>query len=67
MSLTLQLAERTDDDPQAIEDMRQDTADAVDAANRWTDAIAQVRSTCERQFGMEPAAFASAFLGGRVQ
>jgi len=48
-------------DPELIEDMESDIAEARDAANRWTDNILTLRKWCSEKFGIEEENFNSNF------
>ena len=40
-------------DPEIINQMKEQSKTALEAANRWTDNVFAVRSWCTRKFGMD--------------
>ncbi|XP_037081427.1 meiotic nuclear division protein 1 homolog [Pollicipes pollicipes] len=53
--LDAEIAKYKDCDPEALEAMRQQSRIAIEAANRWTDNIFNIKSWCKRKFSMEEA------------
>ncbi|XP_068961679.1 meiotic nuclear division protein 1 homolog [Petaurus breviceps papuanus] len=51
--LKAELEKYKDCDPEVVEEMRQATKVAKDAANRWTDNIFTIKSWAKRKFGFE--------------
>lgn len=51
--LDAELLQYKDCDPAALEELRQQTHVATEAANRWTDNIFNIKTWCKRKFAME--------------
>eukprot|EP01096_Ripella_sp_DP13-Kostka_P007599 TRINITY_DN2787_c0_g1_i1.p1 TRINITY_DN2787_c0_g1~~TRINITY_DN2787_c0_g1_i1.p1 ORF type:complete len:213 (-),score=108.71 TRINITY_DN2787_c0_g1_i1:149-766(-) len=57
VELKRKIAEYAAMDPDVMEDMRLDTKEAIEAANRWTDNVYILKKYCTTNFGIDSESF----------